>query len=240
MATTAEPDDGVLASAAPVRAHTLAELEEAIVGKLDELADLLPENGTEDPDSALARARREAIEMQVADLLSREADKVDSIARVLRRLEYTAEQCKAESDALRKRSKTFEGKRERLAGYILDTMRKWGAKKLEGTTATLTRIQNSDVVEVDDSKALPFPLQRWTFSFEPRTEAELAELHDLLSRMTGRYDVAADKAAVRNVIQSAEKLTAEALAGTVAPAASAEDIPPGVRLKPGTWRLAVR
>jgi hypothetical protein len=229
-------DDGVIASAPVVPGRTLAELESAIVAKLDELADLVPDGGEE---NAEARAKREVIEMQLADLFSREAYKVDAIAQVLKRLEFTATACKAEAEFQRTRAKSFEGKHARLVGYILDVMLRWGAKKLEGTHATLTRIQNAATVEVDDDRTLPFAYQRWSFVIEPSTPEERDELLALLARMQGRYSVSADKVGLREVIAVAEKCN-EAMLVAGAPKLEPPVVPPGVRMRPGSWRLAIR
>jgi Gp157 protein len=209
-------EDGVLASAPVAPGRSLAELEEAIVSRLDELAELVPDDATD-------VARAEAIEMQIHDLLSREAEKVDVLARVMERFGNYSSECEAEAQRLNKRSKAFWNKRERLADYVLNVMERWGAKKLEGKLNTFTRIQKPETVEVDDAKELPFEFQRWSFTFTPRSEEELARLNEMLEAYVGSVDLLPRKDALKTELKSE----------------SARELP-GVRLKSGSWRLAVR
>jgi hypothetical protein len=210
--------DDALASAQPVRANTLTELEQAIDEKLSELADSIPM-----VDETAEAERRERLEMQLADLLSREAEKVDALGKVMQRLQDTATACSLEGDRLQTRAAAFKSRRARLASYVLDAMMRWGTKKLEGTLSTFTRIQNPDKVEVEDARDLPFHLQRWTFTFHPQSEHDVAMLKTLLSQIPESSVVCdADK---RGIVEYVKQDVV---------------VPDGARIIPGTWRLAVR
>ncbi len=229
-------EDGVVASVAPVSARTLEDFSRAITELLDEMAASVPDEGEASEE---AKAHQQALEMQLHDLLSREADKVDRTADVLRVFEHAADTCKEEADRLKKRGKVFENKRARLVGYILDVMERWGVKKLEGTKSTLTRIQNTDTLDVEDPAALPFKFQRWTFTFIPTSEEQVQQMKDLLVQYAGSYEVTSDKRPLLEHVKLVEKRVNLALK-TGETLGEAEVIPDGVALNPGTWRLSVR
>lgn len=215
---------------------TLWDFEEKIVGLMDELADLVPDGEVE---SEADRTRREKIEALVNDLISKEAGKVDATARVFRRFESYSSELSDESKRLAKRAKAFEGKRARLAGYLLDVMLRWGAKRLEGKESTFTRIQNADTVEVDDPATLPFEYQRVTFEFSPMSFAQYEELRAMLEAYQGRITVEAQKKPLLDLVKRVEKQVESAIQ-TGEHDANVEAIPDGVRLRPGSWRLALR
>lgn len=237
------------ASPAPPPRLSLWEYEAAIAAVLAELGDEVPP----DDETPEAKERRERLDRELDGLLSREAVKIDSVAAVLERLGGTAEELKKRAAALSKRAKRFEGDRERLAQHVLEIMKTWGAKKLSGLEHDLTRIQNADTVEVDEAVVarLPFVFRRTSFSFVPRTQEEQDELAGLLDRFEGEVSHDPEKAALKKVL-TVEGKKVEADLGLAPAPEGAEAIEPmpdsvadfvrggRIRLKPGTWRLAVR
>lgn len=231
-----EPED----TAAEARPRTLYDYEQRITEAMDELSDLIPEEPSE-PETEEQKARREAVEAMVQDLIAGEAGKIDGAAAVWRRLERQAKEAKEESVRLAKRAKAFEGKLARLGRYLVDVMVRWGARKLESTNNTFARQQNVDTVEVDDAKALPFEFQRWSFTFSPRTPEQLASLVEMLDQFDGQPSVEANKVGLKKHVQ---KVEAEQH-GAVGVGQRTDDeeipgIPPGVRMKPGTWRITLK
>jgi hypothetical protein len=185
-------NDGEILSVAPVKADSLWEIERAIELLLDQLGDGVPDDNDE---------RDALVRMQIADLVDREASKVDAMARIVRRFKELEEHNKAESDRLADRAASFKRKRERLSKYVLDAMTAWDLKKLEGRESTMTRAKNPDSIEVERAELLPFEFQRWKFIVRPATVKQLDALRELLDESwETTISVEPDKAAVKHAV----------------------------------------
>lgn len=239
------PEEVLPAAPTPpvVQPKSLFDYEQRITEVMDELSELIPEDQAE-PETDEQRARREALEALVAELIVGEGSKIDATAAVYRRLGKWAEECREESKRQAQRAKRYEGKLARLGGYLLDVMMRWGAKRLESQHNTFGRQQNPDTVEVDDAKALPFEYQRVTFTFTPSSAEQFELLKGLLdSTIEGSYEIAAAKKPLLDLVKRVEKRNAQELGvdpEKVPAGTPVEVIPEGVRLKPGTWRLTLK
>ncbi|HSW49916.1 MAG TPA: siphovirus Gp157 family protein [Bryobacteraceae bacterium] len=82
------------------------------------------------------------------------AQKTDSSAGVLTRLETEAAMVKAERDRLAKRQKTYEATAEWLERYVVSVMQQKGLKTLKTTANTLS-LRPSEAVVILDAEAVP-------------------------------------------------------------------------------------
>jgi hypothetical protein len=94
-----------------------------------------------------------------------EVQKVDSIDRVFRMLEYTRTNAKAEIDRLQKRKQAAERSAERLEGYLLNILRARGGVPLKGRNVTFS-IRHSEALVVLDSNAVPDCWKRTTITVD--------------------------------------------------------------------------
>jgi hypothetical protein len=195
---------------------TLQDIETELVALMDDLTN---------DERELTDEQRIDFERRVRLLVGSQAEKVDGIGRVLRGYADREKACIGESERLIRRAEVFHNKRKRLLDYVLHVMEQSGTKKMEGNETTLTRIQNPETVDVVDPHALPFEMQRWTFTFKPTTKEDYDKLDALLWAMEGaRAECAAAKRELLDIVKRDEHAT----------------LPAGASLMSGTWRLAVR
>jgi Siphovirus Gp157 len=208
--------------------RTLADIEAQLTSVMDELLDAVPDVDIEPTPEQQERMTR--LQEDLDALVSDESAKVDGIGRVLTRFSEQRDACEVEADRLRKRARSFENKREHLAGFILDTMERWEKKRLTGAHTTLTRIQNPPRVEVGDATKLPFQFQNVTYMMKPLA----ASVRDAIEAFIRVHFDGGDLVLERIVRPKKDDL--RDIVGVRDAAVGEAD----VRLVPGTWRLSVR
>lgn len=104
---------------------------------------------------------REELSLKIDLYVSMLVTKVDSIAAVLRMLENTQLNAKAEIDRLRAREKAAERAQNRLEGRVLEVLRKRPDQKLKGKTTTFS-IRTAEALVITNPDLVPAEWKRVT------------------------------------------------------------------------------
>lgn len=118
----------------------------------EELAALL------DTIAATPDEQKAEIGAAIAEYLERSAEKVDSIAHVLKALDWEQEAAADEIARLQERKKAAKASQERLEQYVCRVIAMRGGK-LAGKTNTLS-VRPSEAVKLTDEKQVPAAYQR--------------------------------------------------------------------------------
>jgi len=92
----------------------------------------------------------QTLQQQFDDLEVAYAEKAENIAKMIRTLTATQEALDTEAKRLKARSATVKRKVEWLKGYLVESMRELGHKKIEGQVLNVTLTSNHRVEVVGD------------------------------------------------------------------------------------------
>lgn len=155
-------------SPVPLRGMSLHALEAELYAAHEAISEAL-ERGEEPSPQALATVNEYALAA---------AEKRDSCAAVLRRLDAEVEYTDAEIQRLTALKRAREANAARLRAMILAVMREHGVEKIRGNTTTFSVVQNPPSVEVDDTLgALP---QEFVRVIPAREEPDKVKIREAL------------------------------------------------------------
>lgn len=148
-------------------------------------------------DEAQDDAERAAGDTAIAAYVEAQVKQVDGIRAYIKHAEFMAAGAKTEAETQAKRAKTWMARADRLKSFALDVMQRFGIKRLEGRTGTLSVAGNGgrQPVTITDETMVPDEFCEYTGTLPAKVWRTLQSVNDEASdhlvRMTRSVRLAA-------------------------------------------------